>query len=132
MHSLESLLSAGQLREEIALPDFHIPRSLRLPGDAVKNLYSEVVLLLTILSVKNLRCIWSSGEKESKSVLDLFEDYLKTWMNWPPGSCANIVGHGGCHPSFFKAQQRILLDQRSSYILCNCCSRSAKYLFGLG
>ncbi|KAL9250798.1 hypothetical protein AKJ16_DCAP08490 [Drosera capensis] len=49
-----------------------------------------------------------------------------------PGSCAIIVGLGGCHPTYFKAQQRVLLPyQRSSYTVCNCCSISVKRLFGL-
>ncbi|KAL9270020.1 hypothetical protein AKJ16_DCAP24883 [Drosera capensis] len=57
-------------------------------------------------------------------------------MSWPdglaPGSCAIIVGLGGCHPTYFKAQQRMLLpNQRSIHIVCNCCSISAKHLFGL-
>ncbi|KAE8672025.1 Pseudouridine synthase family protein isoform 2 [Hibiscus syriacus] len=50
----------------------------RLP----KKLPPKVYLALN----KPKGCICSSGEKEFKSALDLFEDYLKTWDKINPGS----------------------------------------------
>lgn len=98
----------------VFLKDFHrrciwpwtSPKGLSPPLNAsllIMEFYAIYFSLTDLLQSCYARYICSSGEKEFRSVLDLFEDYLKSWvcpccnLKWKVSSCQSFCScNYGC------------------------------------